>query len=634
MISLRTLRVLTFVSPQSWKKGGVGKRGISKMVCLVFAFCIATAIGSSAQYEAPIYSFCSQAGCADGIWPGGLVQATDGNFYGTASEGGSYVGFCSSFGVYGCGTLFKITGDGTFTTLYTFCTQPNCADGAFPYAGLAQGADGNFYGITESGGNNSNCSAEGGCGTVFKITPAGALTTLYNFCPQTGCPDGQSPQASLVLGADGSFYGTTSAGGDTNICAYGCGTVFKVTPEGALTTLYSFCPQAGCADGEDPLAALVQGTDGNFYGTTAFGGASSYCGLSFGCGTLFKITPEGTLTTLYSFCRQTGCPDGLSPEAGLVQATDGSFYGTTLQGGASSSSFCGSLGCGTVFKITPEGTLTTLYTFCTQPNCADGAFPYAGLVQATDGNFYGTAASGGSNDYCRYGCGTVFEITGGDTLTSLYSFCSLPVCADGAYPEAGLVLGSDGNLYGTTAGGGARNSTCGGNGCGTVFGLYVAGGDPFVETLPASGKVGAPINIVGNTLTGATRVSFNGTAAKFQVVTYNRIATKVPAGATTGTIEVTTPGGTLRGVSSFKVTPQLRSFRPKSGPVGTQVQITGVSVTQTSAVAFGGVAVTQFIVNSDKQVTATVPAGAVTGPITITTLGGTVTSGGKFKVTK
>jgi uncharacterized repeat protein (TIGR03803 family) len=196
---------------------------------------------------------------------------------------------------------------------------------------------------------------------VFRITPSGTLTTLYSFCAQTGCADGSAPSA-LVQGTNGSFYGTTYNGG-----VYTGGTVFKITPGGTLTTLYSFCAQTNSTDGFYPYAGLVQATDGNFYGTTQNGGANTRCN-SIGCGTVFKITPGGKLTTLHSF---RGL-DGNSPN-GLVQGTDGSFYGTTFFGGA--------YNVGTVFKITAGGTLTTL-------NSLDGSSssdnPGAGLAQGTD----------------------------------------------------------------------------------------------------------------------------------------------------------------------------------------------------------------------------------------------------------
>src|ERR1039458_4281523 len=235
------------------------------------------------------------------------------------------------------------------------------------------------------------------CATTAIALPAQTLTTLYSFCSQSGCPDGAGPYAGLVQATNGGLYGTTDNGGTNS-----AGTIFKITPGGTLTTLYSFCPQTNCTDGAGPQAGLVQAANGDLYGTTIGGGANDD-------GTIFKITPGGTLTTLYSFCSQTNCADGANPWAGLVQAANGDLYGTTQSGGAN-------VYYGTVFKITPGGTLTTLYSFCSQTNCADGANPWAGLVQAANGDLYGTTQSGGANVYY----GTVFKITPGGTLTTLY----------------------------------------------------------------------------------------------------------------------------------------------------------------------------------------------------------------------
>ncbi len=181
------------------------------------------------------------------------------------------------------------------------------------------------------------------------MSSAGTLTTLYSFCAQTNCPDGSQPYAGLVQGSDGNFYGTAAGGGTHN-----GGTVFKITPEGKLTTLYQFCSETDCKDGDQPYGALIQGVSGNFFGTTSTGGANNQ-------GTVFKLTPSGTLTTLYSFCAQTNCPDGSQPYAGLVQGSDGNFYGTTYSGGGLQGIACvndlidGVAGCGTIFKVTPGG---------------------------------------------------------------------------------------------------------------------------------------------------------------------------------------------------------------------------------------------------------------------------------------
>ena len=313
----------------------------------------------------------------------------------------------------------------------------------------------------------------------------------------------------------------------------------------ALTTLYSFCSQGGgnCTDGELPTG-LVQATNGDFYGTTSSGGANvAPNGAS--AGTIFKITPSGTLTTLYSFCSQSGCTDGYVPDAGLVQATNGDFYGTTWGGGVN--------GEGTVLRITPSGVLTTLYNFCSQPvsgECTDGANPYAALVQATNGDFYGTTVDGGANGEG----GTVFKITPSGTLTTLYSFCSRggASCTDGESPVAALVQDTNGDLYGATVYGGANTNLNCPSGCGTVFSLSIGLG-PFVKTQPTSGTVGKFVEILGTNLTGATIVTFNGTPATFKVVSRYLITTSVPSGATNGKVQVITPSRTLSSNVPFRV---------------------------------------------------------------------------------
>ncbi|MGH9497534.1 MAG: choice-of-anchor tandem repeat GloVer-containing protein [Terriglobales bacterium] len=339
----------------------------------------------------------------------GMVQATDGQLYGTTEQSGAYAG----------GTVFEITRKGALTTLYNFCAQANCADGTEPAGRLIQ-ASGGFYGITGHGGIN-------GGGTVFKISPQGALTTLYSFCAQTGCNDGQTPVAGLVQGLDGNFYGTTDAGGtgSHDTCPLGCGTVFKITPTGTLTTLYSFCAQPNCADGQDPQGELIQTADGNFYGTTVLGGTGDCVA---GCGTVFRMSPQGSMTTLYNFCSQSSC--GANPFTGLVLASDGNLFGETAYGGAHN--------LGTLFEITPNGELTILYNFCSQENCSDGYFPLAALVQATDGNFYGTTYEGGHG-----GWGTVFRLS-----TGLGPFVTFARAA-GRVGETGPILGQ--GLTGTTS---------------------------------------------------------------------------------------------------------------------------------------------------------------------------------------
>jgi uncharacterized repeat protein (TIGR03803 family) len=494
------------------------KSNFLKTICIVFTFCVMTAIASLAQTFTSLASFDG----SDGVNPlyVSLVQGIDGNFYGTTEFGGTG-------GTNGEGTVFKITPAGTLTTLYNFCTQANCTDGEEPAAGLVLASNGDFYGTTYGGGAN-------GFGTVFKITAAGALTTLYSFCAQANCTDGSLPFSALVQGSDGNFYGTTGYGGANcpSNDPKGCGTAFKITPAGTLTTLYSFCAQEGCADGSTPYGGLVQGTDGNFYGTTTGGYPSA------SVGTVFKMTAAGALTTLYVFCTQASCLTGYSPYDGLVQAANGDFYGTTEGGGTN--------GAGTIFSITAGGTLNTLYS----AGIPNGCCYYAGLVQATDGNFYGTTPYSETNKpVCNdEHCGTVFKITPTGTVTTLHHF----VLTDGGYLTGGLLQATNGKFYGTTKLGGS--STNCGDGCGTVFSLSMGLG-PFVKTVTTAGKVGAKVIILGNDLTSATSVAFNGTTAPLLKVTASAIETSVPTGATTGTVTVTTASGTLDSNVAFQVLP-------------------------------------------------------------------------------
>jgi uncharacterized repeat protein (TIGR03803 family) len=550
-----------------------------KSAFIVFALCAATAIAAPAQTFTTLASFND----ADGRQPtGSLVQGTDGNFYGTTYIGGDSDG-CQA----ACGVVFRITPAGTLTALHSFCSLVSCADGSQPTAGLVLATDGNFYGTTTSGGGGQYCNGTG-CGTVFRMTPAGTLTTLYSFCSLVNCADGAGPQGALVQASDGSLYGTTPYGGA------GAGTVFKITLSGTLTTLHSF--EANERGGF--VAGLAQGTDGNFYGTTQAGGVNNE-------GTVFKITPAGAFTTLYNFCAQPSCTDGFYPFSALVQATDGSFYGTTLYGG-STGSFCYPTGCGTIFKITPEGKLTTLYIFCNQTACPNGALPQAALVQGSDGNLYGTTGS------------TIFNITQGGALTTLYRF-------DDQASTSGLVQTTNGKFYGTTGGDGTDS-------CGTVFSLSMNLG-PFVSFVRNPAKVGQTFGVLGQGFTGTTSVSLNGTPISFTVFSDTFLEATIPNGATTGFVTGTSPRGTLTSNVPFRVLPQLLSFSPPSGPIGTVVTITGVSLTQTVGIGFGDQTPASFTVNSDTQVTATVPAGAQTGPVGVETLGGISISSGKFTVT-
>jgi len=504
---------------------------------------------------------------------------------------------------------------------------------------LVQDLDGNLYGTTELGGAYDQ-------GIIFKISPSGALTTLWNFCEQSGCPDGDKPEAGLTLVIGGDLYGTTIGGG-----AHNSGTVFKITPAGKLTTIYSFCSLPGCADGANPSigTSLIQGTDGNLYGAT---GTTTI--------TFFRLTPAGKLTTLYSW------PSFVAQyPTGVVQANNGNFY-ITVSGGVGQPGF--------IAEITPGGKEITLYTFCSLTNCLDGSNPGGPLLQGANGDLYGTTAGGG-----EYGNGTFFELTVGGTLTSLHSFDYGTAGNLGSAENSGVILGADGNFYGVAQAGGEDCTT----GCGTLFQMTPAGvlttlyeftgGNtswgpwglaqdtsgafygttanggpqsvgtvytvadglaPFVKLVTNYGPEGKTIDILGQGFTSSSVVKFRGVQATSVTLDGSTalIAT-VPAGALTGSVTVTTAGTKLTSNQVFKVTPQILSFSPTSGPVGTVVTITGVSLTQTTAVTLGGVKATSFTVNSDTQVTATVPTGAKTGKIKITTPGGTATSTTSFTVT-
>jgi uncharacterized repeat protein (TIGR03803 family) len=499
-------------------------RFVSIPIVLAITGLQALSPSAHAQVLTTIYNFCSQGDCTDGKVPtGGLLQDTDGYLWGTTSGGGANK----------AGTVFKITPSGTLTTIYNFCSQGECADGAEPSTSLMQDSDGDLYGITVLGGAYDSAHPHANSGTVFKISATG-FTSVGSFCLLTGCTGGAAPSTGsipsgpLVQAPNGNLYGVTTSGGlyayPTEYREFNGGTIFKITSTGALTTLYSFCAKSACMDGEGPTA-LMLANDGNLYGTTWSGG-------DYSAGTVFKVTPSGAVTTLYSFCALSDCPDGSYPNS-LVQGADGDLYGTTDDGGA---------GCGTIFKITTGGALTQLRSFQSGDN---ECYPSSALVQATDGNFYGTTREGGP-----YFAGSVFKITPSGELKALAYFCGVngecvPGVSPGGWP-IGLIQATNGDFYGVT-------ELYGGAGQGTAYQLSVGLG-PFVKTLPTFGGVGRAVTIFGTDLAGASGVTFNGTAATFKVVSASAITATVPAGATSGQVKVTTPNGTLSSNPAFRVT--------------------------------------------------------------------------------
>ena len=371
------------------------------------------------------------AGGNDGENPyAGLISDSAGNAYGTTAVGG---GGCSDGG---CGTVFKLTKDRKESVLYAF---KGGSDGDGPLGALMLGAAGNFYGTTVSGGG-TGCGGYG-CGTVFELAPDGTETVLYAF---QGGNDGFQPGSNIVMDGSGNLFGTTVGGGTYNSdCAEGCGTVFEVQPDGTKNTFYMF---QGGTDGQGPDGSLITDTAGNLYGTTGAGGGCSLYP-SGGCGTVFELTPSGQETILYAF---QGGTDGLGPVGGVIMDNAGNLYGATEFGGNSD---C----CGVVFAIPAGGgSESVLYSF---RGGSDGANPLAGVVMDAHGNLYGTTeVGGGTGKGCKKvlfgnGCGTVFKLTPGGQETVLYSFEK----KSGQLPEAPVMLGKNGTLFGTTTVGGAHN---------------------------------------------------------------------------------------------------------------------------------------------------------------------------------
>jgi uncharacterized protein (TIGR03437 family) len=524
----------------------MGRSSWCRTTCVAFLFSVALVAASHAQTFATVTTFHGY----DGANPGALTLAGNGSFYGVTEFGGSNDD----------GTVFRISSGGVLETLTVFGPATSLANRSLP-GGLIQAIDGNFYGTTSRDGAS-------GKGTVFKITPGGALTTLHSFAG----PDGSYPGLSNQ-GADGNFYGITGGG------ACGGGTVFRMTPDGTLTTLHSFCG----ADGSLP-GGLVQATDGNFYGTTFNGGANPQRnGAAYlnNTGTIYRMTPDGTLTTLHSFAG----PDGGAP-LGLIQARDGTFYGTTQFGGEGEVYGGVTCNCGTVFKVTAAGALTVLHSFAV----SDGAGPGA-LFHAADGDFYGTTETGALR-----GNGTIFKITAGGAFTTLHSFSS-----DGFGEPGGLVQSGDGVLYGTTYRGGTDYQ-------GTVFSLSLA---PTASPAPsiASGGIvpiysssttiqpGEWVSIYGTNLAtvttswngdfptslGGTSVTINGKAAYLSLVSAGQINLQAPDDTATGAVPVvvTTAGGR----STSTVT--LAQFGPSFSLLDAK-HVAGVILRSDGSGAYGG----------------------------------------------
>ena len=524
-------------------------------ICLGL-FVLLFALGApvlNAQTYLDLHNFDGLGGGCCPQYPFVLAQGRDGNVYGVTASGGTN----------GIGVVFKITPAGTYSILHNFDT----VHGSTPIGGLTLGLDGNLWGTTEEGGAH-------GFGNIFRITPAGAFTVVYNF---TGNADGGHPVSPLVIGSDGNFHGTSYPGYS-----------YKISTAGVFT-----------APGKIPgttYGPLLQAKDGSWYGVTEFDGTAS-------AGTIYKIT-GATFTILHSFDGTKGS----YPIGGLVQAADGNFYGTTTAGGTANA--------GVVYRMTPSGTYTVVVNFQSKNPALNGYQSYAGLIKGSDGNLYGVTIWGG-----LYGYGVIFRLTTAGVYTKLYDF-SAPL-GDGAYSTP--MQHTNGEIFGMTSRGGGTV------GHGVIY-SFKDSLSPFVQVVNRGGVVGSTVQILGSGLSTASSVTFNGTPASFHVVSNTFLTALVPSGET-GFLTVTTSGGTMVSNSIFRVIPTMSGFTPASGAVGSSVVITGTGLIQTAHITVGGAGVATYTVNSDSQLTFKVPTGATTGKVVVTTPGGQAASSTAFTVT-
>jgi uncharacterized repeat protein (TIGR03803 family) len=455
---------------------------------LSVAFLLCAAAFATTPTVTTVYNFAGGKTSGSNPWYVTLVQGTDGDLYGTTYNGGAH----------SVGTAFKVTTSGTFTLLHSFAG--GTTDGANPTGGLTLGTDGNFYGTTQQGGTQSQ-------GVIFKMTTTGTITLLHSF---NSALDGAFPWGPPIEGSDGNYYGTASGGVGNN------GLVYKITSTGTYTTLYKLTP----AVGSYPIAPPTQGTDGYLYFPASLGGINL-------CGSIVKISTAGVLSSSYGFTCGAG---GSFPVGPLVQASNGNFYSTTQDGGSN--------GEGTVYQITTSLVATVLHSFGV--TFGDGEYPSAGLLLATDSNYYGSAAEGGT-----YDDGILFNTTTGGTYTDLYSFNNTTNLTQMS-PLSPPVQDTNGTLYGVTEFGGTAGNQ------GTVYSLNM-GLAAFVNSPLFSGKEKSNVLILGDHLTGTTRVTFNGVDASFVVHSDTHMTATVPAGATSGWIEVTTASGVVKSRKVFRV---------------------------------------------------------------------------------
>lgn len=545
---------------------------------LIFLFFAANASAVKGQAVETIHGFGDGTVTNDGDQPvGNLLQAANGYLYGVTFRGGAS----------GRGTVYQITPQGQLIILHSFGDGTVANDGLDP-RGLVQGKDGNFYGTTNTGPSNLG-------GTVFKITPQGQLTVLHNFKDGSVTNDGEGPQSGLTLGADGNFYGTTTAGGSAN-----GGTFFRITPSGIISILHSFGDGSVTGDGSNPQSVPVQGTDGNFYGTT-YGGA-------FGNGNIYKMTPQGNETIIHAFTDGTVPNDGYGPQGGLIQGPDGEFYGTTEGGGPAG-------GYGTVFKITPQGQEAILCGFQSAiSSIGSGQMPQCILALGPDGNFYGTTPTGGSQNG-----GTIFEVTPQGVLTNLHSFNDGTVPVDGITPNTGLTLGSDGYLYGMTQASPPGSSATGG----TIYRLKL--GYPAM-TSPAvtNAAVNIPFNFTVTATNNTTSFVASNLPAGLSIDPAKGVITGTPttAGSFAATITMTNSVGSNTTPLNITVgpfpPPVITSLLAAVGTVGTPFSYTVQAANYPTGFSATGLTGSGLSINTTTGIISGTPTKAGTYTVSVT----------------
>src|SRR5258708_1602465 len=528
------------------------------------------AIPAHAQTPTPLYYF--QNVPTDACEPeGNIVQGRDGNMYGIGL-------FCGTNN--NTGAVYKISPSGVESVFFSFPTN-----WGFCFSGLTLGSDGNFYGTC--------FSTPTGNGSIFKLTPGGVFSDVHDF---TGVNGDTEPLYPPIQATDGNYYGVTGYN------PYSCGNVYKLTAAGAYTNLHTF-------SGSDcgPASSLIQGTDGNLYGTL------------YNCsngilGCVYKISTAGVFTEIYDFSASSG----YNPCTGVIQGKNGKLYGATNTGATNN--------FGTIYALTTAGVFTDLHDFVqtTDASCVDNAGrTNVNLLQVTDGSFYGVNGS-----YGPTGEGSIYKLTAANVFTAFL----LPTnpAVDGAAPLSTLLQNTNGLGYGAHPVLLPSSSQA----CEGTFFSVATGDAPFVHLEPSqtAEREGAHVGMFGQGFTNASVVKFGGVTATSKTLSGSTYLTAtVPAAALTGPVTVTTGTTTLTSPQTFKVKPTLPSFTPPSGPVGTSVTITGTGLTQATKVTFNATSAT-FTVNSDTQITATVPTGATTGKIAITTKGGIVNSATSFTV--